>query len=29
MKKLEKAGELLVIQKLYDYFVWFSPALLW
>jgi hypothetical protein len=27
MKKLEKAGELLVIQKLYDYFVWFSPAL--
>ncbi|MBT4388614.1 MAG: diversity-generating retroelement protein Avd [Nitrospina sp.] len=27
MKKLEKAGELLVIQKLYDYLIWVSPII--
>jgi len=27
MKKLEKTDELLIIQKLYDYLVWISPAL--
>ena len=27
MKKLEKADELLVIQKLYDYLIWVSPII--